>query len=55
MKYLKFETIFIQYVFEDKFDFKNQSRKPVLLAAPLIASNEINFAIKRAVAISSNK
>ena len=32
---------------EDKFKFKNQRRKPTDLAAPLFASNGLNFAIHR--------
>ena len=33
----------------NKFDFKNQRLKPTLLAAPLLASNSVNFAINRAL------
>ena len=33
------------------FSIKNQRRKPILLAVPLLASNRINFGINRALLI----
>lgn len=35
-------------VFEDKFKIKNIRCKPTLLVGPLLASNNINFALNRA-------
>ena len=37
------------YVCEDKFELNNQRRKPTLLAAPLYATNRLNFASKKNV------
>ena len=37
------------YVFEHKFKLKNQRRKPTLLAASLLSSNRVIFAINKAL------
>ena len=37
-------TDFTWMAVKTNFEFKNRRRKPALLAAPLIASNRINFA-----------
>ena len=34
-------------MFENKFDFKNQRRKPTPLAVPLFASNSVNLTINK--------
>ena len=48
--YLKnFKVHFYIYMCEYKFEFINQRRKLILLAAPHLASNKVNFAINRAL------
>ena len=45
----KFLSQDFQNACEYKFEFKNQRSKPTHLAAPLLASNRVNFAINRAL------
>ena len=42
-------TSILSHMCEYKLEFKNQRRKPTLLAAPLLASHRGNIAINRAL------